>query len=71
MGDGSSPITCKDLKSLHPNSMHRETPVVCGKQSGYERQGISQGCVIPLHVTAQETLKIGELQAVITNPKHN
>ncbi len=51
--------------------MHRETPVVCGKQSGYERQGISQGCVIPLHVTAQETLKIGELQAVITNPKHN
>lgn len=51
--------------------MHRETPVVCGKQSDDERQGISQRCVIPLHVTAQETLKIGELQAVITNPKHN
>ena len=87
LGDGSPSITCKHWKRFNPNSMHPETPVVCGKQFGYERQGtytltatsnwaiqwqgIGQEGVIPLRVSTHETLKIGELQAVITNSKRN
>lgn len=85
LGDGSKPITCKTWKKPHPNTTLITTPVTCGRQTGYERQGIytvtattnwtvdwqgvGESGTIPLKTTAQATLKIGELQVLNTNPR--
>ena len=85
LGDGSKPITCTKWKKPHPRTTSITTPVTCGRQIGYERQGIytvtattnwsvdwqgvGESGTIPLTTSAQATLKIGELQVLNTNPR--
>jgi len=39
LGDGSAPITCGIGNRFDPRTMGVKTPVVCGRQNGYQKQG--------------------------------
>ena len=86
LGNNTPPITCTTWKQPHHNT-HPNTPVTCGTQTGYHHQGrytitattnwtihwqgIGQQGTLHHTTTTQQTLKIGELHALNTNPKHN
>lgn len=84
LGNNTPPITCTTWKQPH-NNTHPATPVTCGAQTGYPKQGtytitattnweihwqgIGQTGTLHHTTTTQQTLKIGELQALNTNPR--
>ena len=85
LGDGSEAITCTSWKPAHPTMTTINTPVTCGRQEGYSRQGIysitatsnwsiawqgiGESGTITIPVTSTATVKIGELQALNTTGK--
>lgn len=85
LGNNTPPITCTTWKQPHKNT-HPNTPVTCGAQTGYPKQGtytitattnwtihwqgIGQHGTLHHTTTTQQTLKIGELQALNTNPRN-
>ena len=85
LGDGSEAITCTSWKPAHPTMTTINTPVICGRQEGYSRQGIytitatsnwsiawqgiGESGTITIPVTSTATVKIGELQALNTTDK--
>ena len=85
LGNNTPPITCTTWKQPHKNT-HPNTPVTCGAQTGYHQQGtytitattnwtihwqgIGQQGTLHHTTTTQQTLKIGELQVLNTNPRN-
>ena len=85
LGNNTPPITCTTWKQPHHNT-HPNTPVTCGAQTGYHHQGtytitattnwtihwqgIGQQGTLHHTTTTQQTLKIGELHALNTNPRN-
>lgn len=83
LGDGSAPITCGIGQRFDPAAMGPHTPVVCGRQTGYAKQGeytitatsnwevswtgIGRSGVIPYDRETSDTVRIGEIQVVVTN----
>lgn len=81
LGDGSAPITCGLGQRFDPRSMDVSTPVACGRQSGYQKQGeytisatshwvinwsgIGESGVIEMDRETSGTVRIGEIQTVI------
>lgn len=84
LGDGSKPITCDTGEPFNPETMDVLTPVECGLQEGYQAegeytitatsvwevnwQGIGQSGVIPFQLSTSGTVRVGEIQVVVTNP---
>ena len=80
LGDGTPPITCGVGQRFDPRTMSVATPVVCGRQDGYQKQGeytvtatshwvinwsgIGESGVIVLDLDTQGTVRIGEIQTV-------
>lgn len=81
MGDGSAPIKCRGFgKPFDPKTMTVATPVVCGRQNGYQKEGeytvtatahwrvewsgIGESGVINFDTTARRHVRIGEIQVV-------
>lgn len=83
LGDGGEPIICGIGQRFDPNTMGVGTPVACGRQNGYSQQGeytvtatshwevrwqgIGESGTIPIEVTATGTVRIGEIQVVVTD----
>ena len=83
LGDGSAAITCGIGQRFDPRSMGPQTPVACGRQTGYSKQGeytitatsnwevtwngIGRSGVIPFQRETSGTVRIGEIQVVV-NP---
>ena len=82
LGDGSAVIRCGIGQRFDPRTMTPETPVACGRQEGYQRQGtytitatshwevhwqgIGQSGVIDFPRETKAQVKIGEIQVVTT-----
>lgn len=80
LGDGSAPIRCTSWTRFDPRSMSRSTPVDCGSQDGYAREGvytvtatsrwlvewegIGQSGTIEFPLQREEQVRIGELQVL-------
>lgn len=80
LGDGSDPIRCTSWTPFDPDSMSRSTPVDCGSQDGYAREGvftvtatsrwlvdwegIGQSGTIEFPLQREEQVRIGELQVL-------
>ncbi len=83
LDDGASPVTCKNMRPFNPRTMNRETPVVCGRQQGYEHEGeytitatshwridwngMGRSGTLTMPLTSTATLRIGEAHALVTN----
>lgn len=83
LGDGTEPVRCRRWRAFNPAMMDRETPVVCGRQEGYQREGeytlrvtshwkvswrgVGEQGVIDFDRTTTRTLRIGEAQ-VLSGP---
>lgn len=81
-GDGGPGASCGQGQRFNPDTMGPETPVVCGRQEGYSKQGeytitatshwvvdwagINQTGTIEFPRTVSETVRIGEIQVVTT-----
>lgn len=81
LGDGSASITCGLGQRFDPRTMDISTPVVCGRQNGYQKQGeytisatshwvitwsgIGESGVIEMDRETSGTVRIGEIQTVI------
>lgn len=80
LGDGSPPIKCGLGKAFDPRTMDASTPVVCGRQQGYRKEGvytvtatahwraewsgIGETGAITFDLVATHTTRIGEIQVV-------
>lgn len=80
LGDGSDPIRCTSWTPFDPGSMSRSTPVDCGSQDGYAREGvytvratsrwlvdwegIGESGTIEFPLQREEQVRIGELQVL-------
>lgn len=83
LGDGGQTITCGIGVRFDPRMMNPDTPVACGRQQGYQKQGeytitatsrwqvewngIGESGVIPIEATSSGTVRIGEIQVVVKN----
>lgn len=83
LGDGSAPIQCGIGTRFNPAAMGPQTPVTCGRQAGYSKQGqytitatsnwevswqgIGQSGMIPYTRETSGTVRIGEIQVVVTD----
>lgn len=83
IGDGGQPVTCGIGVRFDPRMMNPDTPVACGRQQGYQKQGeytitatsmwrvewngIGESGVIPIEATSSGTVRIGEIQVVVKN----
>lgn len=83
LGDGSAPIQCGIGTRFNPATMGPQTPVTCGRQAGYSKQGeytitatsnwevswqgIGQSGMIPYTRETSGTVRIGEIQVVVTD----
>lgn len=83
LGDGSAPIQCGIGQRFDPGSMGPNTPVVCGRQAGYAKQGeytitatsnwevtwngIGRSGVIQYPRETSGTVRIGEIQVVVNS----
>lgn len=81
LGDGSPSIECGIGQRFDPRTMGVDTPVVCGRQAGYQKQGeytitatshwvidwsgIGESGVIEMDLDTSGTVRIGEIQTVI------
>ncbi|GAA4909681.1 hypothetical protein GCM10025789_31150 [Tessaracoccus lubricantis] len=83
LGDGSAAIECGIGQRFDPASMGPQTPVACGRQAGYDQQGeytitatsnwevtwngIGRSGVIPFQTDTSGSVRIGEIQVVVTD----
>lgn len=83
LGDGGPIVECGIGQRFDPATMGVETPVACGRQSGYQKQGvytvtatsywevnwagIGQTGTIYLDHSASEAVRIGEIQTVVVD----
>jgi hypothetical protein len=81
LGDGTPAIQCGIGQRFDPRTMGPQTPVACGRQTGYTKQGeytitatsnwevawtgIGQAGVIPYPRETSSTVRIGEIQVVV------
>ncbi len=81
LGDGGKTISCGIGTRFDPATMDPTTPVVCGRQSGYQKQGeytitatshwevswsgIGESGTIDYDRTTSGTVRIGEIQVVV------
>lgn len=80
LGDGGPAIRCGIGQPFDPRTMNPSTPVVCGSQAGYTKQGeytisatsywvvqwsgIGQAGTINLDMTSSSRVRVGEIQVV-------
>lgn len=81
LGDGSPSFSCGIGQRFDPRTMNPDTPVVCGSQRGYQKQGeyqitatsnwqvqwsgIGESGTIPIQAVSAGTVRIGEIQVVV------